>query len=160
MPRWSVPLLSGFPLPPTYPDHLAWAVNVWVWRLETPGGQDLGGMIWENGIRTCIISYKKRIASPGSIQDAWSRCTGMTQRDGMGNPSGQAHPGGSQGPTANAACLTSWPWDPGPVQRVSTPVPASSFAPAVCRWPLAPSAAWCRMLQNGSPALQLWWPSL
>ena len=24
------------------------------------------GMIWENGIKTCIISYKKRIASPGS----------------------------------------------------------------------------------------------
>ena len=28
-----------------------------------------GGMIWENGIETCIISYKKRIASPGSMQD-------------------------------------------------------------------------------------------
>ena len=26
-----------------------------------------GGMIWENGIETCIISYKKRIASLGSI---------------------------------------------------------------------------------------------
>ena len=26
-------------------------------------------MIWENGIKTCIISYKKRIASPGSTQD-------------------------------------------------------------------------------------------
>ena len=23
-----------------------------------------GGMIWENGIKTCTISYKKRIASP------------------------------------------------------------------------------------------------
>ena len=43
-------------------------------------------MIWENGIETCIISYKKRIASPGSmrIQDAWGWCTGMTQRDGIG----------------------------------------------------------------------------
>ena len=28
-----------------------------------------GVMIWENGIKTCIISYKKRIASPGSMQD-------------------------------------------------------------------------------------------
>ena len=27
------------------------------------------GMIWENGMKTCIISYKKRIASPGSKQD-------------------------------------------------------------------------------------------
>ena len=29
----------------------------------------VGGMIWENGTKTCIISYKKRIASPGSMQD-------------------------------------------------------------------------------------------
>ena len=26
------------------------------------------GMIWENGIKTCIISYKKRIASLGSMR--------------------------------------------------------------------------------------------
>ena len=31
-----------------------------------------GGMIWENGIKTCIISYKKRIASLGSMQDTGS----------------------------------------------------------------------------------------
>ena len=30
------------------------------------------GMIWENGIKTCIISYKKRISSPGSMQDTGS----------------------------------------------------------------------------------------
>ena len=47
-------------------------------------GEGEGGMTWENGIETCIISYVKRIASPGSIQDAWGWCTGMTQRDGMG----------------------------------------------------------------------------
>ena len=43
-------------------------------------------MIWENGIKTCIISYNKRIASPGlmQVQEAWGWCTGMTQRDGMG----------------------------------------------------------------------------
>ena len=29
-------------------------------------------------METCIISYKKPIASPGSIQDAWGWCTGMT----------------------------------------------------------------------------------
>ena len=28
-----------------------------------------GGMIWENGTETCIISYRKQIASPGSMQD-------------------------------------------------------------------------------------------
>ena len=29
-------------------------------------------MIWENGIKTCIRSHKKQIASPGSMQDAGS----------------------------------------------------------------------------------------
>ena len=46
-------------------------------------GEGKGGMIWENGIETCIISYMKRIVSLGSIQDAWGWCTGMTQREGM-----------------------------------------------------------------------------
>ena len=48
------------------------------------------GMIWENGIEACIISYKKQIASPGSIQDTGclGLCTGMTQRDGMGREVG------------------------------------------------------------------------
>ena len=45
-------------------------------------------MIWGNGIETCIISYKKRITSPGSIQDAWGWCTGMTRREGMGREVG------------------------------------------------------------------------
>ena len=32
-------------------------------------GEGEGGKIWENGIETCIISYKKRVTSPGSMQD-------------------------------------------------------------------------------------------
>ena len=32
-------------------------------------GEGEGGMIWENGIETCIISYKKQIANLGSMQD-------------------------------------------------------------------------------------------
>ena len=32
-------------------------------------GEGEGGLIWENGIETCIISYMKRIASPGSMHD-------------------------------------------------------------------------------------------
>ena len=32
-------------------------------------GRGRGGDDWEDGIETCIISYKKRIASPGSVQD-------------------------------------------------------------------------------------------
>ena len=51
-------------------------------------GEGEGGMIWENGIETCIISYKKLITSPGSIQDAQGWCTGMTQRDGTGREEG------------------------------------------------------------------------
>ena len=35
-------------------------------------GEGEGGMIWENGIETCIISCVKRIASPGSMQEAGS----------------------------------------------------------------------------------------
>ena len=38
-----------------------------------------GGMIWENGIETCIISYKKWIASPGSMQD--TGCLGLARWD-------------------------------------------------------------------------------
>ena len=36
-------------------------------------------MIWENGIETCIISNKKRIASPGLMQD--TRCLGLVHWD-------------------------------------------------------------------------------
>jgi len=32
-------------------------------------------MIWENGIETCIISYMKRVASPGSMHD--TGCLGL-----------------------------------------------------------------------------------
>ena len=35
-------------------------------------GEGEGGMIWENGIDTCILSYVKRIASPGSMHDTGS----------------------------------------------------------------------------------------
>ena len=32
-------------------------------------GEGEGGIIWENDIETCIISYVKRIASPGLMHD-------------------------------------------------------------------------------------------
>ena len=41
-------------------------------------GEGEGGMIWENGI-TCIISYMKRIASPGSMYDIG--CLGLVHWD-------------------------------------------------------------------------------
>ena len=42
-------------------------------------GEGEGGMIWENGIEKCIISYKKRIASLGSMQD--TECLGLVHWD-------------------------------------------------------------------------------
>ena len=42
-------------------------------------GEGEGGMIWENGIETCIISYKKQITSPGSMQD--TGCLGLVHWD-------------------------------------------------------------------------------
>ena len=38
-------------------------------------GEGEGGMIWENGIETCKISYVKRIASPGLMHD--TGCSGL-----------------------------------------------------------------------------------
>ena len=51
-----------------------------------------GGMIWKNGIETCIISYKKRIASPGLMQD--TGCLGMVHWD---EPEGWYGDGGGRG---------------------------------------------------------------
>ena len=42
-------------------------------------GEGEGGMIWENGTETCILSCKKRIASLGSIQD--TGCLGLVHWD-------------------------------------------------------------------------------
>ena len=38
-------------------------------------------MIWENGIDTCIISYKKQITSPDSMQD--TGCLGLVHWDDL-----------------------------------------------------------------------------
>ena len=49
-----------------------------------------GGMIWENGIETCILSCKKRIASLCPMQD--TGCLGLVHwddlKDGMGREVG------------------------------------------------------------------------
>ena len=49
-------------------------------------------MIWENGIKTCIISYKKQIASPGLMQDTGS--LGLVHWD---DPEGWSGAGGGWG---------------------------------------------------------------
>ena len=47
-------------------------------------GEGEGGMIWENDIETCILTYVKRIASPGSMLD-----TGCSRRVHWDDPEGQ-----------------------------------------------------------------------
>ena len=61
-------------------------------RLLDSEGEGEGGMIWENGIETCIISYKKRIASLGSMQD--TGCLGLVHWD---DPEGWYGEGGGKG---------------------------------------------------------------
>ena len=46
-------------------------------------------MIWENGIETCILSYVKRIASPGSMHE--TGCSGLVHWD---DPEGRYGEGG------------------------------------------------------------------
>ena len=48
-------------------------------------------MIWEKGIETCIMSYKKLIASPGSMQD--TGCLGRVHWD---DPEGWYGKGGGR----------------------------------------------------------------
>ena len=43
-------------------------------------GEGEGGMIWENGIETCILSYMKQIASPGLMHE--TGCSGLVHWDG------------------------------------------------------------------------------
>ena len=42
-------------------------------------GEGEAGMIWENDTETCILSYVKRIASLGSMQD--TGCLGLVHWD-------------------------------------------------------------------------------
>ena len=55
-------------------------------------GEGEGGMIWENGIETCIISYMKQITSPGLMQD-----TGYLGLVHWDDPEGWYGEGGGRG---------------------------------------------------------------
>ena len=54
-------------------------------------GEGEGGKMWENGIETCIISYMKRVTSPGSMHD--TGCLGLVHWD---NPEGLYEEGGGR----------------------------------------------------------------
>ena len=62
------------------------------------GGE--GGMIWENGIETRIISYMKRIASPVLMQDTGS--LGLVHWD---DPEGWYGEGGGRGVQMGNTCI-------------------------------------------------------
>ena len=55
-----------------------------------PGSDGKESTCRENGIETCILSYMKRMASPGSMHDTGGSglVPWMTQRDGMGREVG------------------------------------------------------------------------
>ena len=42
-------------------------------------GEGEGGMVWENGIEICILSYVKRMASPGWMHE--TGCSGLVHWD-------------------------------------------------------------------------------
>ena len=55
-------------------------------------GEGEDGMIWENGIVTCVLSYVKWIASPGSMNE--TGCSGLVHWD---DPDGWDGEGGGSG---------------------------------------------------------------
>ena len=55
-------------------------------------GEGEGRMIWENGTETYILSYKKRITSPGSMHE--TGCSGLVHWD---DPEGWDGEGGWEG---------------------------------------------------------------
>ena len=48
-------------------------------RLLDSVGEGKGGMIWEDSIETCILSYVKQITSPGSMHE--TGCSGLVHWD-------------------------------------------------------------------------------
>ena len=55
-------------------------------------GEGEGGIVWENGTETCILSYVKRITSPGLMHDTGS--SGLVHWD---DPEGWEREGGVRG---------------------------------------------------------------
>ena len=63
-------------------------------RLLDSVGEGKGGMIWENSIETCILSYVKQIASPGLMHD--TGCSGLVHWDDPEGWDGEAGGSGVQ----------------------------------------------------------------
>ena len=61
-------------------------------RLLDSVGEGKDGMIWENSIESCTLSYVKQIASPGSRHE--TGCSGLVHWD---DPEGWDGEGGGRG---------------------------------------------------------------
>ena len=61
-------------------------------RLLDSVGEGNGGIIWENSIETCLLSYVKQTASPGSMHEA--ECSGLVHWD---DPEGWDREAGGSG---------------------------------------------------------------
>ena len=57
-------------------------------------GEGEGGMIWENINETCILSYVKQIASPGSMHE--TGCSGLVHWDDLEGWDGEEAGRGAQ----------------------------------------------------------------
>ena len=55
-------------------------------------GEGEGGIVWENGTETCILSHVKQITNPGSMHD--TGCSGLVHWD---DPEGWDGEGGGGG---------------------------------------------------------------
>ena len=66
-------------------------------------GEGEGGIIWANGIETSIISYMKRTASPGSMND--TGCLGLVHWD---DPEGWYGEGSGRGDSGWGTHVHPW----------------------------------------------------
>ena len=93
--------------PIQYTNAYVWNLESWWWQpfkrdskidtevqnsLLDSVGEGEGGMIWENAIETCLISYIKWIISPGFMHD--TGCLGLVH---WGRPRGMIQGGWSEG---------------------------------------------------------------
>ena len=73
-------------------------------RLWDSVGEGKAGMIWENSIETCILSYVKQITSPGSMHE--TGCSGLVHWD---DPEGWDGEGsGMEGQDGGHMCTHGW----------------------------------------------------
>ena len=58
--------------------------------------EDEGGIIWENSIEICILSYVKQIANPGLMHE--TECSGLVHWDDPEGCDGEGYGRGIQDP--------------------------------------------------------------